>query len=217
LACRFVTALTLFLRSSDRRSPYGAVSECLCESVLMARGAHDRLSHSASLPRSQPRLSVPCFFCPRDRLDCHAKHPNAAPRRRLQGRSEDSLAASFARERWEPPKREPRHPGGSKRRGREALRPGGHSQFKGPLIITSVAFGRSIEYERIICEVLGRHLVRGDHHFKWIKRCRRGDTGLAGGHRRPSCDERHHQSGGADCEQCLGHLSSPCPVPNLCR
>ena len=67
-----------------------------------------------------------------------------------------------------PPKREPRHLGGSKRRGPGALGPGGHSQSKGPLIITSVAFGRSIEHERIICEVLGRHLVRAGHHFECI-------------------------------------------------
>ena len=116
-----------------------------------------------------------------------------------------------------PPKREPRHLGGSKRRGPGALGPGGHSQSKGPLIITSVAFGRSIEHERIICEVLGKHLVRAGHHFEWIKRCRLGDTGLAGGDRWPSCGASHDERGGADCEQCLGHLSSPCPVPNLCR
>ena len=154
------------------------------------------------------RMSCPAAGCPASGVSSRGGGSRAGLRTPLQ--------LPVARECGEPPKREPRRLGGSKRRGREALRPGGHSQFKGPLIITSVAFGRSIEYERIICEVLGRHLVRRGHHFKWIKRRRRGDTGLAGGHRGPSCDERHHQSGGADCEQCLGHLSSPCPLPNLC-
>jgi hypothetical protein len=72
-----------------------------------------------------------------------------------------------------------------------------------------VASGSSIEYERIICEVLGRHLFRACHHFEWIKRCRIGDTGLAGGDRRPSCDGSHDETGSADCEECLAHLSSP--------
>jgi hypothetical protein len=79
--------------------------------------------------------------------------------------------------------------------------------------------GCSIEYERIICEALGKHLLRARHHFECINLDRWvvGNTGLAGGDRRPSSDASHDESGGADCEECVAHLSSPCPVPNVRR
>ena len=54
-------------------------------------------------------------------------------------------------------------------------------------------------HKRKIDKVLGGHLLRGFHHFECIDldRFRLGDTGLAGGDRRPSCDASHDQSGGA--------------------
>jgi len=55
----------------------------------------------------------------------------------------------------------------------------------------------------------------GDLSYRVVSRL--GNPGLAGGDRRRSCDASHDESGGADCEECLAHLSSPCPVPNLCR
>jgi hypothetical protein len=68
----------------------------------------------------------------------------------------------------------------------------------------------SIEYEGIICEVLGRHLFPTRHHFERINldRCARGNTGFALWDR-PSCDESHDQSGNTYSEQRLAHLKSP--------
>jgi hypothetical protein len=68
----------------------------------------------------------------------------------------------------------------------------------------------SIEYERIICEVLGRHPLPSRHHFERINlhRCAGGNTGFALWDR-PSCDESDDQSANTYSEQSLAHLKSP--------
>src|SRR6478672_9234295 len=69
----------------------------------------------------------------------------------------------------------------------------------------------SIEDEGVIREVFGRQLLRSCHCLECeridLRRCRGGNTGL-GVWDRPS-SESHHQSGGADCEQCLCNMNSP--------
>jgi hypothetical protein len=65
-------------------------------------------------------------------------------------------------------------------------------------------------HEGKVCEVLGGHLLRAGHHLEGINldRCGLGNTGLASGNRRPSCDGSHDETGSADCEECLTHLKS---------